>query len=88
MTKMLAVLALAGVAGAGVASAGANSAQMRVNVTVVRSCSVDTRHDRTAPRLRLTCTSGARSNLKVSETVQPPSAAVTAEGSTTLTLNF
>jgi hypothetical protein len=57
-------------------------------VTVVRSCAIDARHATSAPKLRLTCTAGAQSNLKVSETVQPPSAAVTSEGSTILTLNF
>jgi hypothetical protein len=88
VTKTLAILALAGIAGTGVASAGSSSAQMTVGVTVVRSCAVDARHDKTAPMLRLRCTSGAQSNLKVSETVQRPSAAVTSEGSTILTLNF
>jgi hypothetical protein len=38
--------------------------------------------------LRLTCTTGAQSNLKVSETVHQPSAAVITEGSKVLTLNF
>ena len=88
MTKALAVLALAAVAGASVASAGSSSAQMTVSVTVVRSCAVDTRTDNTAPVLRLTCTTGAQSTLKVSETVQPPSTAAVTEGSTVLTLNF
>ena len=88
MTKTLAVLALAGMAGTGVASAGSSSAQMNVSVTVVRSCAVDARPDKRAPILRLTCTTGAQSTLKVSETVQQPSAAVFSEGSTVLTLNF
>jgi len=88
MTKALAVLTLAAVAGTTVASAGSSSAQMAVSVTVVRSCAVETRADDGAPVLRLTCTTGAQSTLKVSETVQPPSSALTAEGSTILTLNF
>ena len=88
MTKALAVLALACVAGAGVVSAESSSAQMTVSVTVVRSCAVETQADNDAPVLRLTCTTGAQSSLKVSETVQRPSSAVTAEGSTILTLNF
>ena len=88
MTKALAVLALAAVAGASVASAGSSSAQMTVSVTVVRSCAVDTHADDTAPVVRLTCTTGAQSTLKVSETVQPPSTAAITEGSTVLTLNF
>ena len=88
MRKALAVLTLAAVAGTGVASAGSSSAQMTVSVTVVRSCAVDTRTEDDAPMLRLTCTTGAPSSLKVSETVQQPSSAVTADGSTILTLNF
>jgi hypothetical protein len=88
MTKMLAVLALAGAAGAGGVSAGSSSAQMTVGVTVVRSCVVETRADNDAPVLRLTCTTGAQSTLKVSETVPRPSSARSAEGSTLLTLNF
>jgi hypothetical protein len=87
MTKMLAVLVMAGAAGGGV-SAGSSTAQMTVSVTVVRSCAVETRADNDAPVLRLTCTTGAQSTLKVSETVQPLSSARTAEGSTLLTLNF
>ena len=47
MTKTLAILALAGMAGTGVASAGSSSAQMTVGVTVVRSCAVDARPDKT-----------------------------------------
>jgi len=88
MTKALAVLTLAAVAGASVASAGSSSAQMTVSVTVVRSCAVDTHTDNTVPMVRLTCTTGAQSTLKVSETVQPPSTAVITAGSTVLTLNF
>jgi hypothetical protein len=38
--------------------------------------------------VRLTCTTGAQSTLKVSETVQPPSTAVITERSTVVTLNF
>ena len=88
MTKALAVLTLAAVAGTTVASAGSSSAQMAVSVTVVRSCAVDTRADDAEPVLRLTCTTGAQSTLRVSETVQPSSSALTAEGRTILTLNF
>ena len=87
MTKAPAVLALAAMAGSGVASAGSSSAQMTVSVTVMRSCAVDAHADNTAPVVRLTCTTGAQSTLKVSETVQPPSTAAT-EGSAVLTLNF
>jgi hypothetical protein len=88
MSKALANLTRAAVAGTAVASAGSSSAQMAVSVTVVRSCAVETRADNAAPVLRLTCTPGAQSTLKVSDAVQPPSSALTAEGSTILTLNF
>ena len=87
MTKALAVLALACVAGAGVVSAESSIAQMTVSVTVVRSCAVDAHADNNAPVVRLTCTTGAQSTLKVSETGQPPSTATT-ESSAVLTLNF
>jgi hypothetical protein len=82
VTKALGVLALAGVAGMGVASAGSSTAQMSVSVTVVRSCAIEA-----SPLLHVTCTAGARSNLRITETVQP-SAAVMSEGSRILTLNF
>lgn len=88
MTKAIAVLVLACVAGARIVSAESNSAQMTVNVNVVRSCAVETRAGNVAPVLRLTCTTGAQSSLRVSETVQPPSTADIIEGSTVLTLNF
>ena len=84
MTRTLAVLALA-VAGAGVLSAESSSAQLAVNVTVVRSCVVDTRPEGSP---RLTCTTGAQSTLKVSETPPQPSSSTTSEGSTVLTLHF
>jgi hypothetical protein len=60
---------------------------MSVGVTVVRSCAIDTR-PATAPTLRLTCTAGAQSNVKVSEIVRPPSAATGSQGGTIVTLNF
>jgi len=88
VTKAIAVLVLACVAGARIVSAESNSAQMTVSVTVIRSCAVDAHAGNTAPVVRLRCTTGAQSTLKVSETVQPPSSALTAEGSAILTLNF
>lgn len=88
MTTTLALLALIGVAGTAVPYAGSSSAQMTVSVTVVRSCAVDTRADNDAPVLRLTCATGARSTLKVSEIVQRPSTAVSSDGSAIFTLNF
>ena len=87
MTKMLAVL-FAAVAGTAAASAGPNSAHMTVSVTVVRSCSVDTRAENSVPVLRLTCTSGGQSTVKLSEVAQPPSTTLVDQGSKTLTLNF
>lgn len=87
MTKTLTALAFAVIAGSGSLGAGSSSAQMAVGVTVVRSCAIDAR-PATKPTLRLTCTAGARSNLKVSEIVQPPSAAVGSQGGTIVTLNF
>ena len=86
--KTLAVVGFAVVAGTAVASAGSSSAPMAVSVTVVRSCSVDTHADNSAPVVRLTCTTGAQSTVKVSQPVQPPSTTLLNEGSTTLTLNF
>jgi hypothetical protein len=82
VTKALAVLALAGVAATGVVCAGSTSAQMSVSVTVVRSCTIE------RSPLLLTCTAGAASNVRISETFQPPAAAVMSEGSRVLTLNF
>jgi hypothetical protein len=61
---------------------------MAVSVTVVRSCLVDTRADNSVPVVRLTCTTGAQSTVKVSEKVQSPPAALANKGSTILTLNF
>ncbi len=88
MTKTFAVVVLPALIATAVASAGSSSASMAVSVTVVRSCSVDTHADNSAPVVRLTCTTGAQSALRVSETVQPPSTALITEGSTILTLNF
>jgi hypothetical protein len=89
MTRTLAVLALAGVAGAGVLSAGSSSAQMTVSIIVARSCAVDVRPaEQATPQLRLTCTAGAQSTLKVDETTYAPTAPATAAGDKLLTLNF
>ena len=89
MTKTLAVLALVTVAGAAVGSAGSGSAQMTVSVTVVRSCAIDARPaENAAPQLRLTCTAGAQSTLKIAETTYAPSATTTSVGDRLLTLNF
>jgi hypothetical protein len=88
MTKALAVIVFAAVAGTAVASAGSSTAPMAVSVTVVRSCAVDTRADDSVPVVRLTCTGGAQSTVKMAETVQLPSTTLVKEGSTIVTLNF
>jgi hypothetical protein len=90
MTKMLAVVAFTGIAGLGAAvSAGSSSAQLTVGVTVVRSCAVDARPTGNAsPFLRLSCTAGTQSTVRVSETAHTPTAAVASEGDKVLTLNF
>jgi hypothetical protein len=89
VTKVFAILALVGVAGAGAASAGSSSAQMTVGVTVVRSCAVDARPAAGAsPLLRLTCTAGARSNLRLSESLQKPARTMSSDDLQVVTLNF
>ena len=89
MTKALALLAVIGVAGAAVVSADSSGAQMTVTVTVVRSCIVDARPAEPAiPQLRLTCTAGAQSNLRVAETTYAPSPTTTSVGDKLFTLNF
>jgi hypothetical protein len=87
VTKTLSLLFFSAVAGTAVASTGTNTAPMAVSVTIVRSCLVDTHVD-SVPVVRLKCTSGAQSTVKVSETVHPTSTALVNEGSKTLTLNF
>jgi hypothetical protein len=87
MTRTLTALAFAVVAASGPLYAGSSSAQMSVGVTVVRSCAIDIR-PATTPTVHLTCTAGAGSNLKVSEIVRPPSAAIGSHGGTIVTLNF
>jgi len=86
----LAALIVASVAGTGVANAGSSSALLTVGVTVVRSCAVDTRAAAAAPQVRLSCTSGARSNLKISNAVDRSvaPAATAAQRGTIVTLNF
>jgi hypothetical protein len=67
-----------------VLSADAASAQLTVGVTVVRSCAVDT----ASPTLRLTCAAGANANLRLSESVQRPTALVGSDDIHVITLNF
>jgi len=88
--KTFAVLVLATVVGAGMVSAGSSSAQLTVGVTVVRSCAIDARPtDKMSPPLRLTCTAGAHSNVRLSESVQKPAAqSVSSDDLQVVTLNF
>jgi hypothetical protein len=90
VSKVLAILAALGVAGGARAlSADSASAQLTVGVTVVRSCAVDARAmENGAPALRLTCTAGAQSNLRLSESIQSPAETVSADGLQIITLNF
>jgi hypothetical protein len=86
--KTFAVVILAGVAGAGAMSAGSSSAQLTVGVTVVRSCAIDARPtEKASPLLRLTCTSGAQSNVRLSESVQKPRT-ISSDDVQVVTLNF
>ena len=66
-----------------VLSADTASAQLTVGVTVARSCAVET----ASPTLRLTCTAGANSNLRLSKSVQPATL-VGSDDVQVITLNF
>jgi hypothetical protein len=88
VTRFIGVLAVVALAAAQAVSANSSSAQLAIGVTVVRSCAVDARAAGAVPQLRLRCTSGAQTSLRVSETVHAPSAMVTAQGDRQLTLNF
>jgi hypothetical protein len=71
VTKTLTVLAIAAIASTGLLSAGSSSARLAVSVIVVRSCVIDARPlDKTSPSIRLTCATGAQSNIRVSGLVQ------------------
>ena len=89
MIKLLAVLAVVGVAGVQALSADSSSALLSVGVIVVRSCAVDSRPgDTSLPHVRLTCTAGARSNLRLSESVHTVNETITSDGLHVVTLNF
>jgi hypothetical protein len=89
VTKTLTVLAVAAIASAGLLSAGANSAQLAVGVTVVRSCVIEARPADTASlSFRLTCATGAQSNVRVTEPVQQPARTVSTDGHKVVTINF
>lgn len=92
MAKVLAILAAVGVVGGVQAlSADSASAQLTVGVTVVRSCAIDARAaENDTPTLRLTCTAGVQSNVKLSESIQQPAETVSAGagGLRIITLNF
>lgn len=89
MAKVLAVLAVVGVAGIRALSADSSSAQLTVSVTVVRSCAVDSREATPAsPLVRLRCTAGAHSNVRLSESRHTSSETVAPDGLRVVTLNF
>jgi hypothetical protein len=89
LARILAILAVVGVAGAQAVSAETSSAQLAVGVTVVRSCSVDSRPaEKASPALRLTCTRGANSNLRLSEPIQSPAETISSDSLQIVTLNF
>ena len=88
VAKVVAVLAAVGVAGVRALSADSSSAQLTVGVTVVRSCAVDSRAAGPASPVRLTCTAGARSNLRLSESIHTSSETVASDGLHVVTLNF
>jgi hypothetical protein len=92
MAKLLAILAAVGIVGGVQAlSADSASAQLTVGVTVLRSCAVDARAaENDAPTLRLTCTAGAQSSVKLSESIQQPAEPMSAGsgGLQIITLNF
>jgi hypothetical protein len=89
VAKVLAVLAVVSVAGVRALSADSSSAQLIVGVTVVRSCAVDSRAvDPTSPLVRLTCTAGARSNVRLSESRYTSSETAASDTLRVVTLNF
>ena len=83
--RVLAILAVTGaMSGVKALSADTASAQLTVGVTVVRSCAVE----KASPTLRVTCTAGASSNLRLSTTVQTPATLVGSDDVHVITLNF
>jgi hypothetical protein len=89
MGKAIAVLAIVGVAGIRAVSADSASAQLTVGVTVARSCAVDARPMASMPSAmpRLTCVAGARTTLRMSESVHRASQTAM-DGLRVVTLNF
>jgi hypothetical protein len=89
VSKVLGVLAVAGVVSGGTLSADSASAQLSVSVTVVRSCAVDARAVQNAsPALRLRCTSGANSNVRLSPAESMPTPVVGSDGLHVISFNF
>ena len=89
VAKVLAVLAVVSVAGVRALSADSSSAQLTVGVTVVRSCAVDSRAAGTAsPLVRLTCTAGARSTMRLSESSHTSTGTTASDTLRVVTLNF
>jgi hypothetical protein len=88
MAKVFAILAAVGISAVRTLSADTSSAQLTVGVTVARSCAVDSRPaDKASRALRLTCTAGANSNLRLSESLRTPGETVS-DGLQVVTLNF
>jgi spore coat protein U-like protein len=88
VARFITVLAVVGIAAVGAVSADSNSAQLAIGVTVVRSCAVDARPAGGSSPVRVTCTSGASSTLRLSQSVQKPAGTVTSDGLQIVTLNF
>jgi hypothetical protein len=88
MARVFAILAAVGISAVRTLSADTNSEQLTVGVTVARSCAVDSRPAGKASRaLRLTCTAGAHTNLRLSESLRTPGETVSG-GLQVVTLNF
>jgi len=88
MTKSLAAFALVGAVCGAAVSADSRSTQLTVGVTVVRSCTVDVQHMEPTSPVRLTCTTGAQSNVRQSETPAAPVSPVSSGSAQIITLNF
>ena len=88
MTKSLAAFALMGAVCGAAVSAGSSSAQLTVGVTVVRSCTVDVQPTEPSSPVHLTCTTGAQSTVRQSETPATAVSPVSSSSAQIVTLNF
>ena len=88
VARFFTILAVVGVLGVGV-SADTSTAQLAVGVVVVRSCAIDAQpSENSSPTLRFRCTTGANSNLRLSESIQSPAETVSSDGLQIITINF